>query len=133
MEGSGWGYGWESTTEPFEGSVSEAVRRFAASDADAHLWLVPNPAYHPKGDFGLDAEGFGIADPVGPDRHTWTYANLALCRAALVEGITPGTRAALGPLLFAGMRRRRITAEVWRGEWENVGTPEQLKALNHGL
>jgi hypothetical protein len=28
------------------------------------------------------------------------------------------------------MRRRAITAEVYRGQWENVGTPEQLAALN---
>jgi MurNAc alpha-1-phosphate uridylyltransferase len=28
------------------------------------------------------------------------------------------------------MRERRITAEIYRGEWENVGTPAQLTALN---
>ena len=38
--------------------------------------------------------------------------------------------AALAPLLYAGMRERRIGAEVYRGRWENVGTPEQLAALN---
>jgi hypothetical protein len=38
--------------------------------------------------------------------------------------------AALAPLLFAGARERRIGAEVYRGRWENVGTPEQLAALN---
>ena len=36
----------------------------------------------------------------------------------------------LGPLLYAGMRERRIGAEIYRGRWENVGTPEQLAALN---
>jgi len=111
----------------------QAAQRFAHSEADAHLWLVPNPPFHPKGDFGLDTQGFGLADAAGPDGRTWTYANLALCRASLVAGVAPGTRAALGPLLFEGMRRRRITAEVYRGEWENVGTPEQLQALNQAL
>jgi MurNAc alpha-1-phosphate uridylyltransferase len=104
--------------------------RFAQGDALAHLWLVPNPPYHPRGDFGLDADGHGLADACGPDGQRWTYANLALCRAALCAGIAPGTRAALGPLLYEGMRQRRITAEVYRGEWENVGTPAQLAALN---
>jgi len=107
-----------------------AAQRFAASRAHAHLWLVPNPPYHPKGDFGLAADGHGLADSPGPDGQRWTYANLALCRAALVEGIAPGTKAALGPLLFEQMRERRISAEVYRGEWENVGTPAQLDALN---
>jgi MurNAc alpha-1-phosphate uridylyltransferase len=28
------------------------------------------------------------------------------------------------------MRHQRISAELYRGPWENVGTPEQLDALN---
>jgi N-acetyl-alpha-D-muramate 1-phosphate uridylyltransferase len=111
----------------------QAAQRFAASGAQAHLWLVPNPSFHPKGDFGIDAQGRGLADGAGPDGQTWTYANLALCRAALCAHIAPGTRAALGPLLFEGMRAHRITAEVYAGAWENVGTPEQLEVLNRGL
>jgi MurNAc alpha-1-phosphate uridylyltransferase len=39
-----------------------AVARFAASGKLAHLWLVPNPAHNPKGDFGLQAEPH-MADP----------------------------------------------------------------------
>ena len=112
------------------------VQRFTDSAAHAHLWLVPNPPFHARGDFGLDAQGYGLADVSGTaeaDDKRWTYANLALCRAALVAGVVPGTRAALGPLLYAGMRARRITAEVYRGEWENVGTPAQLDALNGGV
>ena len=104
--------------------------RFAAGALLAHLWLVPNPAFHAKGDFGLAADGHALADPPFPDGRSWTYANLALCRASLCAGIAAGTKAALGPLLFAGMRERRVSAEVWRGAWENVGTPEQLEALN---
>lgn len=113
---------------------SAFAERFASSPSQAHLWLVPNPPFHTQGDFGLDAQaggvGFGLADSAGPDGLTWTYSNFALCRASLVSGIAPGTKAALGPLLFEGMRRRAITAEVYRGPWENVGTLEQLAALN---
>lgn len=102
----------------------------AAPDHLAHLWLVPNPPFHPQGDFGLDAEGHGLADTVGPDGQRWTYANLALMRPGLLAGVAAGQRAALGPLLFAAMRQRRVTASVWAGDWDNVGTPAQLKALN---
>ena len=31
-------------------------------------------------------------------------------------------------MLYDGMRERRIGVEVYRGRWENVGTPEQLQA-----
>jgi MurNAc alpha-1-phosphate uridylyltransferase len=109
-----------------------AAQRFQAGDASAHLWLVPNPPFHPRGDFGLGADGYGLDAP-GPDGLRWTYANLALCRARLCAHIAPGTRVALAPLLFDGMRRHEITAEVYRGEWENVGTPQQLAALNAAL
>jgi MurNAc alpha-1-phosphate uridylyltransferase len=105
------------------------AERFAAGDLLAHLWLVPNPAFHEKGDFGLDAQGFGLDGP-GPDGRLWTYANLALCRGSLCSAVPVGTKKALGPMLFDGMRERRITAEVYGGEWENVGTPAQLQALN---
>jgi MurNAc alpha-1-phosphate uridylyltransferase len=71
-----------------------------------------------------------LADGAGPDGRTWTYANFALRRGALLAGVEPGRKVALAPLLFEGMRQRRITAEVYPGAWENVGTPAQLEALN---
>lgn len=112
---------------------ADDARRFAATDRLAHLWLVENPPYHPRGDFGLGADGLGLADGTGPDGRRWTYANLALCRARLCAHLAPGTHAPLAPLLYAGMRERRIGAEVWRGAWENVGTPAQLAALDAGI
>jgi len=108
----------------------DAADRFESSDQLARLWLVPNPPYHPEGDFGLGDDGLGLADAPGPDGRRWTYANIALCRAELCAAIVPGTRAALGPLLYARMRARRIGAEIYRGPWENVGTAAQLAALN---
>ncbi len=114
----------------FSFSAAPPVGWTQGEETLAHLWLVPNPPYHPEGDFGLSAQGLGLADSVGPDGQTYTYANLALCRAALCAAIPVGTIAALGPLLFEGMRKQRITAEVYRGTWENVGTPAQLAALN---
>ncbi len=106
------------------------ARRFVESDRLARLWLVPNPVFHPRGDFGLDADGLGLAEGAGPDGRRWTYANLALARAGMFAAIVAGTHAPLAPLLYAGMRERRISAEIYRGRWENVGTPEQLAALN---
>jgi MurNAc alpha-1-phosphate uridylyltransferase len=108
------------------------ARRFADDERqlDAHLWLVPNPPYHPAGDFGIGADGHGLADGPGTDGLRHTYANLALVRARLCADIAPGTRAALGPLLFDGMRRQAISVSRWDGEWHNVGTPAQLAALD---
>src|SRR5450755_233068 len=109
---------------------ASAANEFAASGRLGRLWLVPNPLFHPRGDFGLGADGLGLADGAGPDGQRWTYANIALLRAEMFSGIEPGQSAALAPLLYAGMREQRIGAEVYRGRWDNVGTPAQLEALN---
>lgn len=106
------------------------AREIAASGMLGHLWLVPNPPFHPRGDFGISPAGLGLADGPGPDGRRWTYSNLAVLRAELCQSVVPGTRAPLGPLLFEAMRQERITVEAYPGRWVNVGTPQQLAALN---
>jgi MurNAc alpha-1-phosphate uridylyltransferase len=106
-----------------------SLERFARGDKLAHLWLVPNPPFHPKGDFGISADGLGVDGP-GADGKRWTYANIALLRQELCSRIAPGQHAQLAPLLFEGMRAQRISVEAYDGEWHNLGTPQQLEALN---
>lgn len=105
-----------------------AASAFEHSGLLAHLWLVDNPPYHPAGDFGIDAHGLAQRDT--PDRLTW--ASIGLFRAALFDDIAPGTVAPLLPQLLRGIAQGRVSAERHRGLWENVGTPEQLEALDVG-
>ncbi|MBS0506889.1 MAG: nucleotidyltransferase family protein [Proteobacteria bacterium] len=123
---------------PDFGFEAAAVERFAASDALAHLWLVPNPEHNPRGDFGLSAGGLALnlpADHPGP-RHT--YSTIALLRAELFAapwcdipaGNAQGVAAPLAPLLRRAMDAGRVTAELYTGRWTDVGTPERLAALN---
>ena len=106
---------------------------FAASDDLAHLWLVPNPAHNPRGDFGL-AQGLALND--APEK--FTYSTMGLYRAALFAppwcdlpaGNPAGVKAALAPLLRAAIARGRVSAELYTGAWTDVGTPARLQALN---
>ncbi|MEO8299759.1 MAG: nucleotidyltransferase family protein [Burkholderiales bacterium] len=113
------------------------AQRFIASELDAHLWLVPNPPFHPRGDFGLGATlpGLGAQAHLGTDAADGgtllTYANFALMRPRLLAGTAPGTRAPLGPLLHAAIQARRIGVEQYPGRWENVGTPDQWASLQN--
>ena len=102
---------------------------FERSDDLAHLWLVPNPPFHRDGDFHLDAAGRVGREPRDTP-HAWTYANIALLRPALVAGVRVGERAALGPLLFDAAAQGRLGGKALAERWENIGTPEQLLALN---
>ena len=116
-----------------------AMARFAASDALAHLWLVPNPPHHPEGDFALAPDGRLHATP-RPDSPLprYTYSTIGLFRAALFTapyctlppGNPQGTEAPLAPVLRAAMADGRITGELHTGRWTDVGTPERLAALN---
>jgi len=108
--------------------AAERAAAFAARDDDAHLWLVPNPDFHPEGDFDL-APGGRVRHPAEPAPRPCTYANLALVHARLVEGVVPGSFAKLGPLLKAAAAADRVGGELLTGPWANIGTPAQLAAL----
>ncbi len=129
-----------------------AVQRFLASGKLAHLWLVPNPAHNPRGDFGLqpdpgtpgadpvptDAPGLALSLPSDDPRPRYTYSTIGLYRAALFappwcdipSGNPQGVKAALAPLLRAAMAQGQVSAELYTGRWTDVGTPERLQALN---
>ncbi len=115
-----------------------AVERFVAGGRLAHLWLVPNPAHHPAGDFGIDADGFATHEKAEGREGRYTFSTLGLYRAALFAppfcdipaGNPAGTKAALALVLRAAIAARRVGAELYRGRWTDVGTPQRLAALN---
>lgn len=120
---------------------AEAVQAFAASDQLAHLWLVPNPGHHPRGDFGLSPEGLAQNLPNNTDNDTaprYTYSTIALLRRELFSppwcnialGNPEGVVAPLAPLLRCAMDAGRVGATLYTGRWVDVGTPERLAELN---
>ena len=114
--------------------TQSAVDRFSASGKLAHLWLVPNPAHNLKGDFGLSAEGQALNVPVGSEQARFTFSTIALYRKAFFDalpfGNPQGLRVPLAPLLRAAMDNHQVSAELYSGEWTDVGTPERLAELN---
>ncbi len=122
-----------------------AVDRFAASGKLAHLWLVPNPAHNPRGDFGLAlnpgaANAVGLALNLSADdpQPRYTYATIGLYRhklfappyCAIPAGNAHGIKAPLAALLRAAMDNGQVSAEIYSGDWTDVGTPERLQWLN---
>ena len=100
----------------------------AEPDGLAHLVMVPNPEFHPHGDFWLDGtrlneDGAGLR---------LTFANIGVYRPALVAGET-AARFKLLPMFQRAMRARRLDGERHAGFWRNVGTPPQLAALDADL
>ena len=115
-----------------------AYSEFAVSSMQAHLWLVPNPAHNPSGDFGLSTEGLALNLPKDSKPPKWTYSTIGLYKKSFFEevqtgipaGNPHGVKAALAPLLRAAMDKGLVSAEIYTGDWTDVGTPERLRELN---
>jgi N-acetyl-alpha-D-muramate 1-phosphate uridylyltransferase len=95
--------------------------------SDAHLVLIPNPPHHPRGDFGLDG---GLV--VNRDSGRFTYSGVGMYRPEFFAGCTPG-KFPLLPLLNRAIAARRLSGQVYRGEWCDVGTAERLASLEARL
>jgi MurNAc alpha-1-phosphate uridylyltransferase len=98
----------------------------------AHLVMVPNPPQHPGGDFALrgariDGEN---SDEKGGDKYT--FSGIAVYHPRLFTGCSPG-KFSVVPLLRAAMREHLVTGELYRGQWDDVGTPERLELLQQAL
>ncbi len=95
-----------------------------AAGADAHLVMVPNPEHLAKGDFGVSEEGYVVQREA--DR--FTYSGLGVYTARFFAGCQPG-KFPLKPLLDRAIAARRLTGQVYRGVWLDIGTPQRLAEL----
>ena len=86
------------------------------------LVLVPNPAHHPDGDFGLA--------PGRPPR--LTYSGIALLDSTLFEGLPRGVRP-LRPVFDAAIDQGLLRGIRFEGLWQDVGTPRRLAEARAAL
>lgn len=107
--------------------VAQARAALAAGDC-AHLVMVNNPPQHPQGDFVLQDGKVGAE---GAPK--FTFSGIGVYRPELFAGISRGQPARLAPLLRAAMGEARVSGELHRGRWTDVGTPERLAQLDAEL
>jgi MurNAc alpha-1-phosphate uridylyltransferase len=114
----------------FDYASLHAVARDIAADPArraAHFVLVENPDWHPGGDMGL-RDG-----RITRDKPWLTYGGVAVFHPAPFRDLDPGRPLRLFPWIHALTDEGRITGEVHRGAWDNVGTADQLAALDRRL
>jgi MurNAc alpha-1-phosphate uridylyltransferase len=104
------------------------TRDVLAGQALAHLVMVPNPEFHPRGDFWLD--GARLNEDGGGER--LTFANIGVYRAALLDD-QPDAAFKLLPMFQRAMRAGKLCGERYDGAWWNLGTPQQLAELDAWL
>lgn len=97
-------------------------------DGLAHLVMVPNPDFHPRGDFSLD--GTRLNEDGRGER--LTFGNIGVYRPELVAHETDH-RFKLLPMYQRAMRAGQLSGERHDGFWRNIGTPAQLAELDARL
>ena len=100
----------------------------SAAPPRVHLVMVPNPPFHPDGDFVLDA-GRIVLDGAGK----LTFGNIGLYDTALFRELPRGFKLKLLPLYHEWIGRGLVSGERYDGPWVNVGTPAELAALDSQL
>ncbi|PYE23345.1 MurNAc alpha-1-phosphate uridylyltransferase [Paraburkholderia silvatlantica] len=101
----------------------------AQAQPGMHLVMVPNPPFHPQGDFALGVDGRLALE--GAPRYT--FGNIGLYDTRMFRDLAPGTKRALTPYYREAIAQGRVSGELYEGIWENVGTPAQLEALDAAL
>jgi MurNAc alpha-1-phosphate uridylyltransferase len=105
-----------------------------------HLLLVPNPEFHPQGDFALASSGLLLNDPEKPDGpkkiapQRFTFGGISLLKPELIAAY-PDKRKKfpLVEVLRRAISNEQITGQVHRGHWSDVGTPVRLHLLEDYL
>lgn len=93
-----------------------------------HLVMVPNPPYHPDGDFVLHD---GLLHIEGGTK--LVYGNIGLHDTALFRDLPRGVPIRLLPLWCDWMTQDLVSGERFDGAWANVGTPSDLASLDAQL
>lgn len=108
--------------------LSSFIQPSLEPNCDGRLLLVPNPEFHPEGDFALTDQGTVTQAP-GLTRHT--FAGISLLRPYLISHY-PHRRPKF-PLLEAlkpALAAARLEGRLHTGQWSDVGTPERLRELD---
>ena len=107
-----------------------AVRTRDDDGSDSiHLVLVPNPPFRPNGDYtlALGAQPGRVGLEGSP---RWTWSGVGIFPVSLLREIPIAKKIALLPFFSDWIARGLVRGEVYRGIWDNLGTPEQLEQLD---
>lgn len=93
--------------------------------ANAHIILVDNPSHNLNGDFCLQNH---LVSNLGAHPQTFTYSGIGIFRPQIFKDL-PITKLALGSVLRELAASKKLSGEHYKGDWQDIGTPERLAKL----
>lgn len=88
----------------------------------AHLVLVNNPPQHPNGDFYL-----ADSKLVESGEKKYTFSGIGVYKKEFFVGKMGGAFP-LAPMIREFTKQGLVSAEIYQGEWDDIGTVERLNA-----
>ncbi|WP_370981250.1 nucleotidyltransferase family protein [Agaribacterium sp. ZY112] len=112
---------------------SQLLKRSLDEGELAHLVLIPNPPFKETGDFD-----FTCGERIGPlaasQEAGWTFSGISLIDPRLISAYSKAR--SIFPMkeaLLEAMHANRVTGSIFKGEWDDIGTPERLLSLQQRL
>ncbi len=105
----------------------EFKRDFDLGEKMAHLILVPNPPHNEKGDFGL--KGSLVCNEADD---MFTFSGIGYYNPKIFTDKKP-IKAPLAPLLREMIEKNKISGELYKGIWHDIGTPQRLQKINENF
>ena len=93
-------------------------------NGEAHLVMVENPDHNHKGDFALVN---GYLQNSGDS--LYTYSGIGIYTKQFFAGYPEGVTA-LAPILKEKIAQKKVSGELYKNAWTDVGTKERLQQLN---
>lgn len=94
------------------------------SDKIAHLVLINNPEHNSKGDFGLDNDKV-----LNQAEMQFTFSGIASYEKSFFKNLPKG-KFALAPILRDAIKHEKVSGQLYKGNWIDVGTPIRLQEAN---
>ncbi|MDQ8039213.1 MAG: nucleotidyltransferase family protein [Rickettsiella sp.] len=105
--------------------IEKLAQHLFLNSVQAHLVLVDNPNFHPKGDFHLQKNNFLSLD----DLPKLTFASFGIYHPSLFKDYDAGSFP-LVEVLRKRINEKKVTGEHYRGNWFNIGNLSELTRLN---
>ena len=101
---------------------------FELKESLAHLILVSNPSHNIQGDFGLDGE----QKLINKDAIQYTFSGIGYYNPELFSSLDSAKKP-LAPLLREAIAEKKVSGELYSGEWHDIGTPQRLEEINNTI
>lgn len=113
-------------------NLAKLAKLHLAENQLAHLLLTDKAEHNPNGDFALHGELVALETQNTEDKK-YTFAGLSVLSPRLFDSVVTGEAKPLAPLLKQAIANKKVTGELIKADWVDVGTLERLAMLNQQL